>query len=452
MIPATHGHPRFQSYVLPELQPAAATCHAQVIPYWTSQTLLLDLARPLTRLLHLRGAVNLLAVGLICCVIASAAIACLVVAVRAGVAVRVAAAAVTWLIVADSAYFDYFASPLGEGTGVLGILLVCAGIPLLGRGLRTGLPGLVLVGSGGMLAVGAKTQLLVLAAPIVLVLLLRTVALGRTRGRLVKRLAPRSLGAVAAVCVIAVAGLSYRSHKTYDTYVRMNPVDTIFSGIVDGRHDTRADLAFLGLPPQWAKYAGTNWWTNNQAFSRDPFYRRYESKLTLTNTCRFWVTHPGRTVAVLQARAQQLLGMRPTYLGSYMPSAHLPPGAQEHRLELVSSAARSVRTAGLFLLVPAWTVTAWCGVRCLRRGRRPGGRHLDRSLGTVVLFLEVCAVSQFVMAALGEAMENEKHMVFAAFCTLMLCPVLLVAAARNSRAAQAPLLLRRAIARRHTHG
>jgi hypothetical protein len=424
-MPATHGYPRFFSFLLAELQPHPAQCAQNVVPYWTSQTLLFEVARPLTRLLGLRGEVNLLAVGLVCCVIASFAIAVMTVVLRLSVAARLAVAALVWLIVADVSYFDYFPSPLGEGIGILGLLLICAGIPLLGRGYLAGLPGLVLVAGGGMLTVGAKTQLLVLAVPIVVVLLTRTVRIGRPRGRAARLLLPRALGAVGALGILTVGALSYTSQQSHDAYLRMNPVDTIFSGIVDGHHDTAGDLAFLGLPPEWSKYAGYTFWSHGQEISRDPRYHAYADQLTMGNVARYWIHHPGRTIEVLQQRGQQLLGLRPAYLGSYAPSAHHPPGTQEHRVTLFTTATRTVRTAGLFLLVPLWAGALWAGLRRLRRGLHAGGSHLDRSLATLLLFLVTTAVSQFLGAALAEAMENEKHMVFSSFATLMLLPVLL---------------------------
>ncbi|MYU57333.1 MULTISPECIES: glycan biosynthesis hexose transferase WsfD [Streptomyces] len=425
LIPETHGFPRFYSFLLAELNPDPVQCTNTVEAYWTSQTLLLDLGRPLTHLLGLKGEVNLLAVGLICCLIASVAIAAMAMALRVSLAARVAIAALVWLIVADAAYFDYFASPVGEAVGVLGILLICAGIPLLGRGFMAGFPALVMIGGGGMLAVGSKTQLLVLTVPVMAILLLRTVRIGNLRGRVARLLAPRVLGAVAALGVITVGALSYQSQQTHDRYIRMNPVDTIFSGIVDGKHDTAGDLEFLGLPQEWSKYAGYHFWSHRQKISRDPRYQEFQDQLTLGNVAQYWLHHPGRALEVAQLRGQQLLGLRPDYLGSYAPSAHKQPKEQEHRVTFFTTAAQSVKGAGLFLLVPLWAGSTWIGLRALRRGLRRGGTHLDRSLGTMLLFLVTAAVSQYLIAAFAEAIENEKHMVFASFSTLMLLPVLL---------------------------
>ncbi|UNO41734.1 hypothetical protein [Streptomyces sp. MST-110588] len=459
LMPTTHGLPRFKSYVFSELRPAPAHCGTRVVPYWTSQTLLFGLGRPFTRLFGLRGEINLFAVGLVACLVAAVCLAVLAAALRLAVAARVAVAAAVWLIVADAAYFDYFASPLSETAGLLGILLVCTGIPLLGRGPVAGIPGLVAVAGGGMLATGAKTQLLGLAVPVVAVLLLRTVRLpgfrtgpnaatgpsaatgpgaatgpddtagpdgspGRTASRPARLLLPRLLGAAAALAVLVVSAHGYAAQRSDSAYLNMNGVDTVFAGIVDGKHDTAADLKALGLPQEWSRYAGHTYWTHGQAVSRDPKFRAYRGELGIRNIARYYFHHPGRTVEILQLRARQLLAMRPGYLGNYPPVAHRPPGAQEHRVTLASSAGLRLRKAGLLLLVPLWALAARAGLRAVRRRRT----HLERSLGAMALFLLATAVSQYLTAALAEAMENEKHMAFASFATLLLLPVLFASA------------------------
>ncbi|WP_055495743.1 hypothetical protein [Streptomyces sp. TP-A0356] len=189
---------------------------------------------------------------MICCLIASSVLAFLTMALRLPLVARIAVAGGVWLIVADAAYFDYFASPLSEPAGLLGILLVLAGIAFLGRGLTAGVLGLALVVGGGLLAVGAKTQLLPLVGSILLVLLLRGVPWLKARGHVGRFISSRAMGAVGAAAVLLLGMHSSQKQQSDHYYLQMNSIDTIFTGIVDGKHNTSADLKALGLPQKWS--------------------------------------------------------------------------------------------------------------------------------------------------------------------------------------------------------
>src|SRR5260370_37103264 len=70
----------------------------------------------------------------------------------------------------------------GEPAGLIGLLLVAAGVVDLGRGWRATLCGLALAGSGGFLAIGSKEQYLILAVPICLTLVLASADREARRG------------------------------------------------------------------------------------------------------------------------------------------------------------------------------------------------------------------------------------------------------------------------------
>ena len=63
-----------------------------------------------------------------------------------------AVAAVAWLIMADAAFFDVYASPFSEPAALLSLLLFAVGVVDVRRGWRATVFGLVLAGSGGFLA------------------------------------------------------------------------------------------------------------------------------------------------------------------------------------------------------------------------------------------------------------------------------------------------------------
>jgi hypothetical protein len=71
---------------------------------------------------------------------------------RLGLWAQVAVAAVAWLIMADAAFFDVYASPFSEPAALLSLLLFAVGVVDVRRGWRATVFGLVLAGSGGFLA------------------------------------------------------------------------------------------------------------------------------------------------------------------------------------------------------------------------------------------------------------------------------------------------------------
>ena len=136
----------------------------------------------LTPVFGLSGTLNLIAVGVLWCALASVAIASLAIGLRIRLWAQLLVAAACWLIIADAAFFDVFAGPFSEPAALVGLMLVAAGVVYLGRGWRPTVFGLVLAGSGGFLAILSKEQYLVLAAPICVTLVLAAAHRGPWRG------------------------------------------------------------------------------------------------------------------------------------------------------------------------------------------------------------------------------------------------------------------------------
>jgi hypothetical protein len=126
----TGRHPTFFRYAYFEYVPTPA-CAGRA-PYPTSELVPVELARMLTPVLGLSGTINLIALGLLRCVAAAAAIATLVTGLRIRLWARLLIAAAVWLVAADAAFFDVFATPLEEPAALTGLLLVAAGATYLG--------------------------------------------------------------------------------------------------------------------------------------------------------------------------------------------------------------------------------------------------------------------------------------------------------------------------------
>jgi hypothetical protein len=409
LSPVTHGYPRFFRYIYFEYIPSAS-CNGRA-PYPSSELVPLVMARLLTPVFGLPGTLNLIALGVLFCVIASAAIASLAVGLRIRLWAQLLVAAAVWLIMADAAFFDVYASPFGEPAALVGLLLVAAGVVFLGRGGHATAFGLVLAGAGGFLALWSKEQYLVLAVPVCLALLLAGpgAGSGRRRERFRTRQGRASLAAASVLAVLALADWAWESLSHYGRRLQhIQAVDMIFTDIVTKRATAAANLRALGLPAVWAKYAGDYYW-HRPSVRVSPLFRRYEPKLTDVNIAHYLFTHPANIIRTGQVTAILAQQFRVTTLGDYPPAAGHPTGAVESRvLALTWLAHRLPPGAGLWWLVPLWSAMTALAIVALRL---PGGRAWYRDGAVLVLCMAGCAVVAFIPPAYFAGISTTRHMV-----------------------------------------
>ncbi|MFJ8915687.1 hypothetical protein [Amycolatopsis sp. NPDC102389] len=392
--------------------------------YLLTQSWFARIARSIGGLLGLEATLSLVVLGVLTSVLAAAAIALIVVGLPYSRRVRGFATVGLLLVVADSAFFGYFASVLGEGAAFLGLLLAVGGLLVAARPGWWRYAGLAVVLFGGVIAVNAKVQTLMILPLLALaVLLVRPAGVSG-----LKRWLP-------AVFVIgALAGGTAYAQQTVepaklpdgslaarpgDDSREINMFNTIFLTIVDGRHDTGADLAALGLPASFGQYAGNGWWHPKPA-TQDPEYPKYREQISRRNVVEYFATHPFRTVEILDRAAGDLLTARPPYLGSFDRSAGFAPEAQEYRVPIVSTVTKLLAPLGFFALLPIWALIAWRGWKTRRA-----------AIGVTLGFLLAVAAGQFALAALGDGLENVKHQVIALYCTLLGVVLALVTFARS---------------------
>lgn len=385
--------------------PPAAPCQ---LDYASSQLWLDNLAIRLGSLLGHTG-FNLVDLGLICIAVASAGITLVAFAAPLPLRLRFALGGLLWLVVADSAFFGYFASVYSEAAALLGLLLVVAGILLLHRSRWLPWLGAALATTGGLLAANAKLQTLAIIVPLAIALVFWKPA--SRRGGMPLRGAV-SVG-LTAILVVGTVATQVRGDTLGSELREVNAHNTIFNGIVDGRHDTRGDLAALGLPAHFERYAGRTWW-EEPAAHRDHAYAEYRDQVELSNITRFYLTHPVRTLQLLHRAATEMLVARVDYLGSYDRASGQPPRTLEYRVPIVSAVVAPLAPLGLFLVVPLWILLGRLAVRALRSGA--AGAY---EFGLATLFLLSAAVLLFGIAALAEGHEGTKHQTVTLYCTLL---------------------------------
>jgi hypothetical protein len=411
VAPVTGGHSRYDAYAFFRYALSPGAC-AQA-GYDSSQHGLLVLARWLTPVLGLSGQVSLIALGMVICVLAAAGIAALACGLAPTLRSRLVVGGLLWLVMADAAFFDAYASPYSEGATLLGLLLLCAGLVYLGRGGLASAAGVVLAGAGGYLTIMSKEQYLTLAVPVCAGLVLAAAARDGRRG-LNRFLTARMAAAVIVAGLLAATTVAYAQQDARSPYAHQlhqeQAVDMIFSDIANQPGATPTDarnLRALGLPDSWAAYAGNTFWSKHSVY-KSPLYAQYSGKLTDSNLARYLITHPVRAVEIAQHAAAAALQLRVTYLGNYAPGSSLPPGTLENRVGIISSIVGVIPAQlGLFWLIPLWAVMLALAIVTLRHPRRVRWHH---DAAVTAICLTGCAIAAFIPAAFFAGIEPTRHM------------------------------------------
>ncbi len=404
-----HGKPTFFRYAYFEYL-TTSKCAGR-LPYPSSELVPLEISRMLTPVFGLPGVVNLIALGVLFCVLSAVAIASLATALRIPWWGQWLIAAACWLIIADSAFFDVFASPFSEPAALVGLLLVAAGLLYLGRSWRETVAGLVLAGSGGFLTILSKEQYLVLAVPICLALVLAAADRGPWRG--LRRFRNRQAGAaqlVSAALAVMAAGYWVWIYVSGggQRLEHIQAVDMIFTDIVTKRSTAPAQLRALGLPTTWARYAGDYYWAR-RSVRLSPLFSRYAGKLTDLNIVHFLVTHPSYIASVGQSAAMYAQQLRVTSLGDYPISAGHRRGAYESRVTVLSWLMHQLPPhTGLWLYIPLWLAMVALALVALRLQR---GTTWHRNGAATVLCLTACAAVSFIPPAYFAGISTTRHMV-----------------------------------------
>ncbi len=381
----------------------APACNSE---YISSQSWIDKIASEIGQLLGSSAILNLLVLGVLGCLLVAGGIAAIVVGLRLSVRDSVIATAALLLVAADSAFFGYFASVLSEGAAFLGMLLLAGGLLLMHRTGPWRYTGAAVTVLGAMIGINAKSQTLLLI-PLFAIALLFVRPEG-SRG-LARWALPLAVLAVVGTGTALVQGAGDSANAEYR---EANMYHVVFNGIVDGKHDTTADLAALGLPPEFAKYIGTGWWSANAAW-RDPEYAKYRDKISRRNVAQYYLDHPVRVVEMLHRSAQETLTARVPNLGSFGEHAGQPPLAKEYRIPVLSGITGWIAPLGLFALLPIWLLIGWAGLRAFRN------RTGRRDVGIVVLMFLLFAMGQILVSGLAEGIENVKHQQLTIYPTLL---------------------------------
>lgn len=402
----------------------AASC----VGYPSSTVYLMRFDKWVSELLGLHATLDLRVSMALYCVIVAVATVALCRLIGPGWWRQGLAAAVLLLIAGDATFADYMGSPMTETAGIIALVVLPIAAVFAARSgpVWTRCVGLVVFAVSAAILVSAKVQAITIVVPVLAFLAWLALRGRRATGRsLITRWSARI--ALAGACLVAAGTVVVPAAETYSDnppqFAVINPTEVIFGAILDFSSDPVADLKEMGLPAEFARYAGHTWWSSDPP-QNDPLFDAYKPKMTYGTIASFLLHHPDIAVEIANDGAQQFFAARPTYLGSYQPG-HASPRDLEQRISVLSNVMQAVAWMGMYGFLLLTVATALLAARLARRRRRGSAAH---SFAVVSLLCNGICLAQYVTATYGEAVETTKHLVFGVMAALF-CGGLLICAA-----------------------
>ena len=222
-----------------------------------------------------------------------------------------------------------------------------------------------------------------------------------------KRRRQQRLGAVAMALTFCLIG-------PWSYFWQPNPpreaalYNHVFSDLLVHSPAPEADLNYLGLDPSLDKWIGSEAFDEEDEPLRDPaFKENFFGKVTSAGLIKFYATHPGTAIGVLDRAAKQGLSLRPAYLGNFEKASGLSPAAQSHAFDAWSNARESFPSKSLAGFLVVFGLAMRAGIGVWRRCATLQGRMLAE----LFILLLVMAAVEFVVACLsGGALDIVKNL------------------------------------------
>ncbi len=399
-------------------------------PYNSSQLWILHVAKWLTPILGLPGGIDLRALGVVFCVLVGLAVGGLYLLLPGSVWGRLLGVAVAMLVVADGAFAGYFVSPYSEPAALVGILALILAVLVFVRTQTGRWWAAALVGAACLFTITAKTQSLSFLVVVVPLILWRTTfgasvkaraAAGGERGRvrhlyrLLYFAVSRWPALLVAVVLTSVSVVYLQAQpKTFDVQTRYAEV---FIEMLPHSRNPAQDLRRLGLDPALVSSSGKAI-TDPGSAAYLPSFTDFPDKASPVRTTLVYLRQPDRLLSMMDRGMAGMAIWRPDYLGSYPPSAHLPPRSKECRICAVQWVWKGLFGPAPWLIFVLTLIAMGCCLR-LALTRRDDRRLV--AVGVLGLVLAWSSIAQFwvVMLTVGAA-DLVKHMVLSDFLTALL--------------------------------
>jgi hypothetical protein len=205
-------------------------------------------------------------------------------------------------------------------------------------------------------------------------------------------------GVILATAAINVATLPGETRRA--------PVyDMVFMAILPESKSPSTDLEALGLSPELVRYSGTGAWSAGSAFADLKLTGAIGTEVTSLSVFRFYLLRPARLWSHLKLVLPRAMWLRPEWCGNFELEAGFAPGARSTSFSFWSRVHEGVFTPLakliLFALAGSLPVTlfAWRRLEACARRR-----------AEIFMFLTVCCLVSFFVAAFGDAWDTVKHL------------------------------------------
>jgi hypothetical protein len=360
--------------------------------FWSSELLLVEAARLLSTGLAPSGIFDLRALGAVHAAIFLAAIGLLL---RAGRRLRAPARLVFALLLVffftDVGYVALFNSFYTATASLLGLLLLAGATALLAASPA---PGPILSAAywgAALFFVTSKPQESV-QAPALALLALALASRGRGPGR------PRAV-LLLGLLLCAAAAISYRALPSAQRDTAL--FNTVFRDLLARSSDPRADLLELGLPPDWARYAGSNAFAPDSPFRRAEIQSRFLDSVSYRKVLLFYLRHPARPARLLQEGAARAFRLRPRYLGNFTKDSGARPTEKSRAFAVWSDARAKLSPLGPWLLPALWGANLAAALALWRRQTAE-----ESCAGAALAVLVLLSITAFLVCALAEGLPD----------------------------------------------
>lgn len=228
-------------------------------------------------------------------------------------------AALFVVVFADVGYMAYFNSLFGEPVTFAFLFLMLGFGFAIGKSKRPTIGMLAGFYISAFMMFGSKIQY----APIGIVLALLGFRLWKLRDDRSWRRAVIWMSGFLAIAAVAFYVTAPKELSSINNY------QTVFYGVLKDSPTPERDLEKLGISPELAVLANTNYFTADTPIKQnDPMLKEaFYDKISYGKIIGFYLTHPSRFVSKLEKAAENGRMLRPYYLGTYEKSVGKQAGA-----------------------------------------------------------------------------------------------------------------------------
>jgi len=307
-------------------------------------------------------------------------------------------------VFADIGYSAYFNSFFGEPVSFTFMLLTLAMVHILLNKIKPSRWILIFFFLSAFFLVGAKVQ----NAPLGLLLALFSLRFWHLRADR----AWKNLVIVVSVLLIVVSAVVYLAVPK--EIKQINQYQTVFYGVLKDSPNPKKDLTELGINPELAVNAGTNYFTKDPVIQQQaPIMKaQYYPNIDHKKVAMFYLKHPLRFISKLEVAADRSMA-NTSYLGSYEKKANRGYGAISHAFSAWSQFKKVyIPNKLLFIILFALAYFFILILKYVRATERKQRTYLE-----LYLLIGLMAAISFVVPIIGDGEADlSKHLFMFYLC------------------------------------